>query len=452
MARALETSTPYFLTARSGPTGEVYWEVSWRHRAADGATRQVKRRIGPAWLDAHGEGGWVKRRGRTPPTHLDRQSATVLADELVQRVDAELLAADPRFAARVVTFRELAHAYLEWLATVRGAKPSTVRAYRGTLAEPGTPHRRGNGTSAGIIMRHLGDRPAAEVTTREIETVLRAIARTGVGARTVNFHRQLIRTIYGYGTKPSTFNLPRNPAIYADKRREPPQQPLDYYSVEEIEALARALAEGKHRDNDAHARITDDNELTWRALEDHQDGEMVRIAAYTGMRRGELLALQWRDIDFAGSKIVVRRAISGGEISDSTKSRRFRDVGLSAQAAAALDRVSRRGDFTSPDDFVFCSRVGGRLDGPAFYRRFVRARNAAGLRPLHVHHLRHTFGSLLVAAGIDLATVQAAMGHSSITTTNRYLHARPAHEVADKFTAAFATGDARVSQPAGVES
>jgi site-specific recombinase XerD len=60
---------------------------------------------------------------------------------------------------------------------------------------------------------------------------------------------------------------------------------------------------------------------------------------------------------------------------------------------------------------------------------------------LRWHDLRHTFGSLLVAAGIDTVTVKAAMGHSRITTTERYLHARPATQSAAAFTGAFARSD-----------
>jgi site-specific recombinase XerD len=58
-------------------------------------------------------------------------------------------------------------------------------------------------------------------------------------------------------------------------------------------------------------------------------------------------------------------------------------------------------------------------------------------RRRHNDDLRHTFGSLLVAAGIDTVTVKAAMGHSRITTTERYLHARPATQQAAAFSAAF---------------
>ena len=166
----------------------------------------------------------------------------------------------------------------------------------------------------------------------------------------------------------------------------------------------------------------------------------MRVAAYAGLRRGELVALRWRDVDFVGRKIIVRRSVSGDTELRSTKSRRAREVPLPNQAAAALDRLSRREEFTGPDDYVFANRLGRRLDPSALRRRFERAREPAELEPLRFHDLRHTYGSLLIAGGIDLASVKAAMGHSRITTTERYLHARPAGELAERFTCALTGG------------
>ncbi len=71
------------------------------------------------------------------------------------------------------------------------------------------------------------------------------------------------------------------------------------------------------------------------AVEDGQDAEIVRIAAYTGLRRGELVALRWRNVDFTRHKIVVQRAISANVEAASKKSRRARDVPLPDQAAGA---------------------------------------------------------------------------------------------------------------------
>jgi integrase len=123
-----------------------------------------------------------------------------------------------------------------------------------------------------------------------------------------------------------------------------------------------------------------------------------------------------------------------------TKTGKVRRVPMPDQAAAALRRLAERRDFTSPDDYVFCNVYGRRLDDSALRRRYKQARDKAGLRPLRWHDLRHTFGSLLVAGGVDLVSVRDAMGHAELATTSRYLHARPATERAAIFTAAFERG------------
>ena len=105
----------------------------------------------------------------------------------------------------------------------------------------------------------------------------------------------------------------------------------------------------------------------------------------------------------------MQRAVSANVDATSTKSRKAREVPLPDQAAGALDRLSQRGDY-----------------------------------------LRHTHGSLLVAGGIDLASVKAAMGHARLSTTERYLHARSATDLADKFTQALgglSPDDAQQQQP-----
>ncbi|MGH3026285.1 MAG: tyrosine-type recombinase/integrase, partial [Gaiellaceae bacterium] len=338
-----------------------------------------------------------------------------------------------------LTFRQAARAYLEWLERVKGAKPATLRDHNYLLAEPGTPYRRGSGSHAGTITAALGDRPAADVTTREINVMLDDVAVTGASSRTVNKHRQLVCAVYSYACQDATFQLTHNPATRADRRMEPEPARLDFYSTDEIEHLASALAEGLHRDPGASA--LGHEELLARRAEDQQDAELVRIAAYTGLRRGELVALRWRDVDVSKRKIVVRRAVSANVETASTKSHRAREVPIPDQAAQTLNRLASREEFTSPDDCVFVNRLGRRLDGSAIRRRVERARDAAGLRPLRFHDLRHTYGSLLVAGGVDLASVKSAMGHSRITTTERYLHARSASELAERFTRALLGGD-----------
>jgi integrase len=398
----------------------VYYEAKWRYEG-----RQVKRRIGPAWLERDGQLGWRARRGRVPEGSYDERRAHVAAAQLVSEYLAEaadLERVEQERRNRGVSFREVAHAYLSWLEDVKGAKPSTMADYRYLLAEPGVPAKRGNRESAGYIMDSLGDVTANKITAKDVEALLVKVSKSGGSARNVNKHRAVVSAIFNFGIKESAFGLPSNPAALTDKRKEAQPGALVFYSPAEIETLARALHDGKHRERDERTSV--------EVAEDARDAELVRVAAYAGLRVGELLALRWGDVNFAS------RAMSLG-IESSPKSGRVRRVPLPAQAAAALERLKRRPDYTSQGDRVFCNTLGRTLDGSALRNRFKRARDSAKLRPLRFHDLRHTYGSLLAAAGIDLVSIQSVMGHSALSTTSRYLHARPVSEQAEAFTRAF---------------
>ena len=129
--------------------------------------------------------------------------------------------------------------------------------------------------------------------------------------------------------------------------------------------------------------------------------------------------------------------MSGGVEATSTKSGRFRIVPIADQVATELDRLSRRDHFTSREDHVFCRPDGKTLDRTAVRKRFHRAEEQAGVRPRRFHDLRHTFGSLAVRS-FDPVAVQAMMGHSRLTTTERYLHAKPRVQDAARLSEAFA--------------
>ena len=85
---------------------------------------------------------------------------------------------------------------------VRGAKPSTLRDHGYVLAEPGTPYKKGrSGVLSGHVMAALGDRPAAKITTREVEELLGTISDTGTSPRTVNKYRCVIAAAFNYGCR-----------------------------------------------------------------------------------------------------------------------------------------------------------------------------------------------------------------------------------------------------------
>lgn len=408
--------------------GRPFYEAKFRYEG-----RQIKRRIGPAWLERDETGEWRRRRGRVPDDALDERRAHAGAAVIVAAFSADAKAAAHLAHERRtqgVTFRELAHTYLTWLSEVKGAKPATLRDHGYVLAEPGTPYKRGTGELLGHVMRAIGDRPAKAISTREIDALLTDVARTGVSARAVNKTRNIIVAAFNYGMRESAFSLPSNPALSTDVRREAHPGMLLYYSPGEIETIANALSDGIRR------RRTDGRSPDQRLM-DEQDAELVRFAAYTGLRLGELLALRWKDIDIAGAAMTVSRAMSAG-VETTTKSGRVRRVPLPDQATAALTRLGQRADFLGPDEYVFADHALGRPLNPVTVRkRFKQARDAVGARPLRFHDLRHTYGSLLASAGIDLVTIKEMMGHSALSTTGRYLHARPASEQAARFTRVF---------------
>jgi integrase len=406
--------------------GPVYY-AKWR----DATGRQVKRMLGPAWVERNGV-GWKHRRGRVPDGALDQRAAMIAMGDAIRAHEAGL--GEPR-ADRRATFADAAATWLHHLEHVDGCKPSTLHDYRYMLAAPDTSARRRGRPPAARIMRALGRRPLAAITAAEVGRFLATLdAEPGVGPRTVNKSRQILCSVFEHAMREDTFRLAANPARKTDKRREPDVRPIDFYEPEEVLALARSAREGLHRDPRRPAISASEVEDRRRA--DEQDAALFVVAAFTGLRLGELLALRWRNVSFADAKLIVEASWSSGELS-SPKSRKWRAVPLADQPAATLELLSRRERFTGRDDLVFCSAVGEYLDPSALRRRYRRAQNAAGLRSLRFHDLRHSFGSLVIRE-FDPVSVKDFMGHAKITTTERYLHARSRRTDAARLTKAFA--------------
>src|SRR5581483_11084363 len=101
----------------------------------------------------------------------------------------------------------------------------------------------------------------------------------------------------------------------------------------------------------------DDVEALARAAENDQDAALFRVAAFTGLRLGELRALRFCDVDFEKRIVHVRGNYTRGQVG-APKSGRVRSVPLIDQAAKALDGLSRRDRFTGDGDLVFVDDVG----------------------------------------------------------------------------------------------
>jgi integrase len=295
---------------------------------------------------------------------------------------------------------------------VKGGAPSTLRDNEALLREPGAPYTRGPGVSKGRIMKRFGDEPIEAITTRDVSTFLRELDGEDIGPKTINKHRDLLHAVFNYALRSDTYGdrVKRNPVTETDKRRQPPAAPLDHYERYEIEALVRICEQGRHRAPKHYkgrpvAESAD--ELAAQAAEDRQDAAAFALMFYSGLRLGELLALRWRHVrflpDLSGAIVTVERAVSA-DVEKAPKSGKPRDVPVARPAAEALARLGQRDEFTSTDDYVFCNRFGRRLDGSALRRRYKRAADAAGLRPIRLHGLRHAAGSVLARNNVDLIT------------------------------------------------
>ena len=227
-----------------------------------------------------------------------------------------------------------------------------------------------------------------------------------------------------------------NPVSPTGKRPEEGPKPIETFEPSELLAIAAVAREGRHRQRSGYenSEFSEGTKREWQRIND-QDAALFIVAGCTGLRMGELLALRWSDVDFETGTIMVSRAMSAGQES-STKSRRPRSVPIADQAEAQLKAIRKRERFSGRDDLVFCRPDGEALDRSAVRTRFVRAQEKAGVRVRRFHDLRHMFGSLAIQQ-FDVVAVKDMMGHSRLTTTERYLHSKPRPGDAAKLTKAF---------------
>ncbi len=146
--------------------------------------------------------------------------------------------------------------------------------------------------------------------------------------------------------------------------------------------------------------------------------EIVIFAVLTGTRLGEIVNLQWKDVDLANKRIFIQSSLSY-----QTKSGKARAIPISENLWRCLSTKSDR------QGYVFRGRRNGGRAYLAFVsRQFKKSIRMGGFsEELHFHSLRHTFASLLVKGGISLYQVQKLLGHSNIQVTQMYAHLEPSN-------------------------
>src|SRR3954468_18933025 len=317
----------------------VMWYVKYRapDPTAPGGVRQGNKLLGPEW-----PGG-----GPPPPGYFDRRTAQAALEAILtdaRRGHMEVVRTG-------VSFERLAQEWLSWGEHERGWRHATLVDRRSCVRLHLVPA--------------FGHLRIEQLTTPGIERwksdfLIRTGKRRQAAKLVALIHSMYERARILYG-------IQRNPAADVTRIKVSyDAASFDFYSPEEVWALVRAA-------------------------NDEQDAAIFMTAAFAGLRRGELVALRWRDIDFAKKAIRVETSVVFGRVG-ATKGGRGRAVPMVREVAEALARLGMRGYLVDREDPVFPGED-GYLDGSALRRRFVVACRNADLRVLRFHDLRHTFGS-----------------------------------------------------------
>jgi integrase/recombinase XerC len=290
--------------------------------------------------------------------------------------------------------QRLVSRFLEHLAEERNYSEHTLRAYGGDLARFRL-----------FLVDFLG-KPAEEIRPRDVDPLavrsfLASLHRDGLGRKSQGRALSAVRSLFRFAAREGAVEA--NPAAGVPTPRASRELPR-HLRPGEIEGLLEAPA-------------GDDREDAALVL---RDQAILETLYATGLRVGELVSLDWHDLDLSAR--VLRVLGKGGK-------ERMVPFGRQARAAlrdwfAAWEEVRRRGDEAASDEEpVFLNHRGGRLTDRSVRRvldRYVdRAALAAGVHP---HTLRHTFATHLLEGGADLRAIQELLGHSSLATTQKYTH------------------------------
>lgn len=242
------------------------------------------------------------------------------------------------------------------------------------------------------LIPFLGKKRLDQITSLHIEEYKALTRNKGLCNKTINSHLTVLNTCLTYAVEWE--EIKTRPKI---KRLKVPPQKYDFLTFTESQMLI-----GK-----AHG--------IWK--------EMLLFALYTGMRYGEIRAIDWSDINWEKNLITVKKAFYR-DILGFTKSEKERHIPIFPRLRSVLEsRKKRKG-------FVFADKNGKFLDENLPRRALYRITDKTELsrangRRIGWHALRHTFASQLAMRGAPLPAIQQLLGHSSIHTTMRYAHLSP---------------------------
>ena len=325
-----------------------------------------------------------------------REASKVLA-AMVAEVDRR-----PITSAGKGTVAELCREWLDFATS--SFSPKTVETTRMYIEDP--------------IVPLLGSLQVAKLTPSDLDRFYRQLLE--VGRSRGPYAPATIRRVHGIIRRALTQGvrwgwITHNPAIDAS----PPRVPMKELKPPNPDQVVRVF------------RLAEEV--------DPELATFIMLAASSGARRGELLALRWHDLDLSRGRLSIERGIvrvDGDLVEQGTKTHQSRRISLDAGTVSALraheDRMAERARAASTlitsESFVFSHAIDGSSPWhpDSTSRAFRNICKQAGVTGIRLHDLRHYVATRLLAAGVDVRTVAGRLGHRNPSTTlNVYSHFVP---------------------------
>lgn len=278
-------------------------------------------------------------------------------------------------------FHQAVHEFLAYLEHERGSSPFTISSYRSDFRR-----------FADFLDTQAVPAKVGNITTPLARRYIAALSKAGLSPRTIARRLASLKSLFRYLR--ACEYVPGNPLAPLPTPKQRTRLP-SCLTADECRRLLDA---------------TDHNHYFILAF---RDKAILATFIYTGMRRGELLALRTRDVDFDAGVVTVNNGKGG----------KARVVPMCHELIEPLrDWLELRPP--CDHDALFTTRLGQPLGKHGVQDAFSRAKAAAGIdrEGVTIHTLRHTFATSLLENGADLVSIQRLLGHSSLDTTAIYLH------------------------------
>jgi len=385
-----------------------------------------------------------KRLRKTARVHGTKAEARKVRDEMRREIDSGV-----RYDADKVTLRDFVETYMEARRTAAKAQPETLDTQEQQLR---------------VICDLLGDVKLKDVTPPMVQGLYPKLKKH---IEAHNAGKCSTTTLHAYHVSLNSCMkhalmqdlILRNPCerVEAPKVAKPERRAMPLHEaarllaeLDKAEAEAYADMDGK----EARRRDPGAARAYVRGLPRLSGIMAARIGLATGMRLGEVLALQWECIDIENGLVSVRRGLSRKErVKDAKSDAGRRTVAIDPGTAAHLARwretqrelLEGIGAWHGGETPVICSQTGTRLQHSTFYAQWWNPfREAHGFAGWKFHELRHTQATQLLANGVDVKTVQERMGHANAAITlDWYGHALPENDraAADMLGELYRTGE-----------